>query len=240
VLLLAFAVYFGLPWLPWGRVEVPDQAVLFDMDGTLVRFNLDYHSARFRVMEELNRLNIYKFRAEENLAIYAMLSKVEAKMPSEEYSRMMDRVQRIIEEYELESAKKTEPMPHALEVLQFVKDKGLKTGIVTNNGRAASNISCSRLNLTSLIDALRWKPDGATVKEALRRLQVRSEDAVFVGDSAIDILAARDSNVVSVALPTGPTKTKDLLTTAPDYAIASLAELPPLIDTLTSTACENS
>lgn len=217
------------------------------MDGTLVRFNLDYHSARFRVIEELNRLNIYKFRAEENLAIYAMLSKVEAKMPSEEYSRMMDRVQRIIEEYELESAKKTEPMPHALEVLQFVKDKGLKTGIVTNNGRAASNISCSRFNLTSLIDALvtredalRWKPDGATVKEALRRLQVRSEDAVFVGDSAIDILAARDSDVVSVALPTGPTKTKDLLTTAPDYAIASLAELPPLIDTLTSTACENS
>jgi cytochrome c oxidase accessory protein FixG len=33
VLLLAFAVYFGLPWLPWGRHDVPDQAVLFDMVG---------------------------------------------------------------------------------------------------------------------------------------------------------------------------------------------------------------
>ena len=33
VLLLAFAVYFGLPWLPWGRHAVPNQAVLFDMVG---------------------------------------------------------------------------------------------------------------------------------------------------------------------------------------------------------------
>lgn len=33
VLLLAFAVYFGLPWLPWARVEVPNQAILFDMVG---------------------------------------------------------------------------------------------------------------------------------------------------------------------------------------------------------------
>lgn len=33
VLLLAFGVYFGLPWLPWGRHEAPGQAVLFDMVG---------------------------------------------------------------------------------------------------------------------------------------------------------------------------------------------------------------
>jgi len=33
VLLLAFAVYFGLPWLPWARHEVANQAVLFDMVG---------------------------------------------------------------------------------------------------------------------------------------------------------------------------------------------------------------
>lgn len=33
VLLLAFGVYFGLPWLPWARFEVANQAVLFDMVG---------------------------------------------------------------------------------------------------------------------------------------------------------------------------------------------------------------
>ncbi len=33
VLLLAFGVYFGLPWMPWSRFEVPNQAILFDMVG---------------------------------------------------------------------------------------------------------------------------------------------------------------------------------------------------------------
>jgi cytochrome c oxidase accessory protein FixG len=33
VLLLGFAVYFLLPWLPWTRVEAPAQAVLFDIPG---------------------------------------------------------------------------------------------------------------------------------------------------------------------------------------------------------------
>jgi cytochrome c oxidase accessory protein FixG len=33
VLVLAYAVYFLLPWLPWQRPDAPDQAVLFDVPG---------------------------------------------------------------------------------------------------------------------------------------------------------------------------------------------------------------
>ncbi|MDD5240353.1 MAG: cytochrome c oxidase accessory protein CcoG [Sulfuricella sp.] len=33
MLVLAYAVYFGLPWLPWMRQDAPAQAVLFDMVG---------------------------------------------------------------------------------------------------------------------------------------------------------------------------------------------------------------
>ncbi|MCS6786770.1 MAG: cytochrome c oxidase accessory protein CcoG [Thiobacillaceae bacterium] len=33
VLILGFAVYFGLPWLPWAREGAPAQAVLFDIPG---------------------------------------------------------------------------------------------------------------------------------------------------------------------------------------------------------------
>jgi cytochrome c oxidase accessory protein FixG len=33
VLVLAYAVYFGLPWLPWHRHDAASQAVMFDMDG---------------------------------------------------------------------------------------------------------------------------------------------------------------------------------------------------------------
>ncbi|MFP5419049.1 MAG: 4Fe-4S dicluster domain-containing protein [Gammaproteobacteria bacterium] len=33
VLVVAYAVYFLLPWLPWTRLDAPDQALLFDLPG---------------------------------------------------------------------------------------------------------------------------------------------------------------------------------------------------------------
>lgn len=33
VLVLAYTIYFGLPWLPWARPDAPSQAVLFDLPG---------------------------------------------------------------------------------------------------------------------------------------------------------------------------------------------------------------
>jgi cytochrome c oxidase accessory protein FixG len=33
VLVLAFSIYFLLPWLPWARLDAPEQAVLFDVPG---------------------------------------------------------------------------------------------------------------------------------------------------------------------------------------------------------------
>lgn len=191
--------------------------------------------------DELDRLDLSEFRLEEGVTLYVMLSRVQERVAEEEYSLLLDRVHSIIEEYELESAKRTDLLPHAQETLQTLKDGGLKTAVVTNNGRAATGIVIERFNLSSLIDILvtredsaRWKPDGASVKEALKQLRVEPKDAVFVGDSTIDVLAARDSGVISVALPTGPTNIKRLLDTAPDYVISSLAELPLLIDRLQS------
>ncbi|MFQ6134313.1 MAG: HAD family hydrolase [Nitrososphaerales archaeon] len=215
------------------------RAVLFDLDGTLTKFNLDYRSARVKITEELNKLNLGEFKPEEGLTLNAMLNRVQGKIPDEEFTRLLGRIHSIMEEYELESAERTELLPHARETLQTLKDNGLKTAVVTNNGRAAANVAINRFNLSPLIDILvtredasRWKPEGATVKEALKKLKVRPKEAVFVGDSTIDVLAAQDSKVVSVAIPTGPTKTRDLLSTAPDYVIPSLAEFPSLLDRL--------
>ena len=33
VLVLAYAIYFLLPWMPWSRLDAPAQAVLFDLPG---------------------------------------------------------------------------------------------------------------------------------------------------------------------------------------------------------------
>lgn len=207
------------------------------MDGTLTQYNLDYHHTREKVVEELNKLNLGRFENDSKLTIDAMLNPIEGKISSKEFELLRIRIYGIMEKYELEFAKSVEILPNVKRTLQTLKDKGLKTAIVTNNSQLAAKETISRFHIKSLIDVLvtredafKCKPNGATVKEALNRLEVKSDEVVFIGDSIVDIIAARNSNVVSVAIPSGPTTSKKLLENAPDYFLNSISELSSLID----------
>lgn len=217
------------------------KAVLFDLDGTLTRFNIDYRSARRDVNAELETLGLGEHCLKDGMMLYMMLDNVRGLMPDEGYRLFVDKVQSLFERYELASAKLTNLQPYAREILASLKEQGFKTAIVTNNCLNATKTVINRFGLHPLIDALvtrenvpRWKPDGAMVKVSLNRLHVDPSNALFVGDSTIDIMAARDSGVTSVALLTGPTLTSRLLKEEPDYLISSLAELTTLIEQIRS------
>ncbi len=220
-------------------IDLNIKAVLFDLDGTLTQYNLDYHLARVKVAEEINNLHLGRIDPNSGLTINAMLNPFEGKMTEKDFAMLLLRIYGVMEKYELEFAKSVEILPNVQTTLQTLKDNGLKTAIVTNNGRLAAKETITRFRINSLIDVLvtredafKGKPDGATVKEALTRLEVESGDAVFIGDSIVDIIAARNSNVVSVAIPSGPTSSSDLLEYAPDYMINSISELSSLIDVI--------
>jgi HAD superfamily hydrolase (TIGR01509 family) len=213
------------------------KAVLFDLDGTLTRFNIDYRSARRDVNVELETLGLSEHSLKDGVMLYIMLDNIRGLMPDEQYRMFITKVQNLFEKYELASALSTDLQPHVLETLTSLKKQGVKTAIVTNNCQNATKTVINRFGLHALIDVLvtreeaaRWKPDGAMVKETLSRLNVDPSGALFVGDSTIDIMAARDSGVTSVALLTGPTLTARLLKEKPDYIVSSLAELMLLVE----------
>lgn len=219
------------------------KAVLFDLDGTLTRYNLDYHFAIVEIADELNKLHLGKFDTNARLTINAMLNILEVRIAEKEFTLLLPKIYKIMDKYELEFAKHVEPLPNVRRTLRTLKDTGLRIAIVTNNGQVAAKATITRFNITSLIDILvtredasKVKPDGATVKEALDRLGLESDEVVFVGDSIIDVIAARNSDVVSVAIPSGPTSSKDLLKSVPDYMIYSISELSSLIDMIQTNA----
>ena len=221
------------------KIHLKIKAVLFDLDGTLTRYNLDYHLVKIKIVEDLNNHNQGKFKLEPSLTINAMFRSLKSNMPQEEFTKLLGRMNKVMEACELESVKRTELLPNTRITLENLKDEGLRMAIVTNNGRAAAKKAILRFHLSSLIDflitredVLFWKPDGAMVKEALCRLKVTSNEAVFVGDSTVDVLAARNSNVLSIAIPSGPTKRGDLLDTAPDYMLNSISDLSSLLNWL--------
>lgn len=213
------------------------KAVLFDLDGTLTRYNLNYFLARKKISEEFNNLKIGVFKTHPGMNINSMIHNVEGKIPDNDFTLLLDRIYNILLEYELEFAKKVEILPNVKQTLQTLKNDGLKIAIVTNNGSTPAQKAIDRNQLNKLIDVLitredayRCKPNGAMVKKALDKLKVTSDESVFVGDSVVDILAARNSSVVSVAIPSGPTKSIDLMNNYPNYIIQSISEIPSLIN----------
>jgi len=213
------------------------KAILFDMDGTLTKYNLNYYLARVKIADELNALNINSFKIHQGMNINSMLTSVEHKIPETDYNLLLGRIYAIMSKYELEFAKKVEILPGVQNTLQILKNYGLKIAIVTNNGRAASKKVIDKFSMHDLIDVLitredvyRCKPNGEMVKKAMDILKVKSNETLFVGDSIVDILAARNSSVLSVAVPSGPTKSIDLINNLPNYVVQYISDIPILVD----------
>lgn len=72
------------------------------------------------------------------------------------------------------------------------------------------------------------KPDPAMVRDAMARIDVSSENALFVGDMPIDVQTARACGMAVAVLPTGSSTEEELRSENPDYLVRNLAELLPL------------
>jgi phosphoglycolate phosphatase-like HAD superfamily hydrolase len=117
--------------------------------------------------------------------------------------------------------------------------------LVTNNGRAGTDLTLNRFKLRTLFDAVvtrddckEMKPDAAQVRQVLAELNSRAEEAILVGDGVMDIIAAKAAGLRSVAVATGPSGIDRLLQTEPDYVLGSINDLQKLIDLLDSEASQ--
>lgn len=102
----------------------------------------------------------------------------------------------------------TAPYPGIMEMLQRLKANGKRMAVVSNKFDTATK-ELIRHFFGNLIEVaigeneaagVRKKPAPDTVNEALRQLGVGKEDAVYVGDSDVDIQTARNSGLPCISV----------------------------------------
>jgi len=158
-------------------------AVVFDMDGTLVDSDYDWSEIRRRlgvsgpsIIDALNNLS-----GPERGARWAELEAIEAAATAA-----------------------AQLHPGALELLDLLSEHGIKTALVTNNNDLNTTSLLERFGLRFEVvitrDSGLWKPSGAPVAEAARRLRMPAERCLAVGDSHYDILAAREAGFARVCV----------------------------------------
>ena len=113
------------------------------------------------------------------------------------------------EHYTQHSLDTTRPYPGIIGLLQRLKASGKMVAVVSNKFDAATKALCQHF-FASLVDVaigeserVRKKPAPDTVMEALRLLEVEKEQAVYIGDSDVDIATARNSGIPCISVTWG-------------------------------------
>lgn len=220
------------------------KAVVFDLDGTIVNFSLDYKSARAEVIEFLNNHGFPQSIFSINESVFEMLKKLDVyiknhHMNSKDYSELKKGVLAILERYEMQGAKSTQLLPGAFETLQALKKMKIKLGLFTVNNKKSTEYVLSTFQLKPLFQAVvtrdsvpKVKPDPVHLETVLKSLKVKPEETVVVGDSAWDMKTAKELNVFAVGASTGFATPEELTREGAICLISSPIDLISLVEKL--------
>lgn len=222
------------------RHEWP-QAILFDLDGTLIDSAPDIAAA----VNELLALDGLPVQTVE--AVRGMIGNGVRKLVERAYGasgraiegKGLDRAHdRMMGIYGKHLTRHTMLLPGALEMVMAYHRAGVKVGVVTNKPEGFTREILAHFGLDNLVAIVvggdtgpARKPAPDMLEHALQAIGVTAARALMVGDSPADIGAAEAAQMASVAVRGGYT-TVPADELGADRVISNLMELPAAIDAL--------
>ena len=211
------------------------QTILFDLDGTLldtledladaVNHSLERHRCPQRTLDEVrlfvgNGLGMLMRRS-----LPAQYSQTVSDLLAEELRTY----------YTAHSRIKTAPYAGVRELLETLHAAGAKVAVVSNKADEAVGELCS-FYFPGLVDAAvgetagrRPKPAPDAVELALERLHVDKTDAVYVGDSQVDLDTAKAAGLPCIAVTWGFRSREDLVKAGAETLADSVEALSRLL-----------
>lgn len=183
--------------------------LIFDLDGTILNtledlcnstnYALEAHNFPTRTIEEVRKFvgnGIKKL--------------IERAVPSGTSSEAIEQVLDTFKKhYALHCADKTSPYDGIMELLTALRAQGFLTAVVSNKADFAVQSLCNDY-FPGMFDfvvgereGIRRKPYPDSVEEVLTKLQVKKEQAVYIGDSEVDIQTAKNAGMLSIAVSWG-------------------------------------
>jgi len=198
------------------------KGVVFDLDDTLVLSTVDYAKFRHLVIERIASWGEERSLYSPADTIVTIISRYEERMrkrgvSEDEIRRRTAELDMIMDEVELEKVDDTRALAGARELLEELKSKGVKIGVLTRGCEGYAERALRAGGLLGFVDELECrssatppKPDPTAYLRLVRKLGVRKEDTVLVGDHPIDAQCAKNAEVPFVAVETGDVPENDL------------------------------
>lgn len=193
----------------------PFSAVIFDLDGTLIHSLPDLTVAINRLLAEEGRAALAEAEVAPMVGdgagvLVSRAFDARGGLPGPEVEPYLAR---FLAHYEPNATRLTRPWEGVIETLQALRARGMALAVCTNKPSAATHAVLQDLELDHFFavviggdDTPALKPDAAHVDAVLDRLGIGHDQAVFVGDSINDVLAAKGARLRCIIVGFGYSK----------------------------------
>lgn len=204
---------------------------IFDMDGTILDTLVDLAEA---VNYALRRAGLPE-RSMQEIRSYlgnGMLRLIRLAAPEDASAELLAELKETFTEYYKEHCSAhTRPYEGVVELIEELKAQGVKTAVVSNKPDFGVQLLVKDYFPTSFDAAvgerigIAKKPAPDSVNEVLRLLAIAREEAVYIGDSEVDIETARNAGMTGVIVTWGFRDEAYLLSLKPDVLVHDIKEL---------------
>lgn len=184
--------------------------IAFDLDGTLVEFNIPFDLIR-------ERLGI-----KDRFVLEAILKEKDAQRRAE--------MLRILEDFEIRNAEEAKLAFYAKELLDYLRLAGIIYGVVTRNSKKSVEIISKRFSLKFDFvisrDDAKPKPSDEPIRILMEKFGVKGEEILVVGDFLFDLIAGKRAGAKTALIVHEKNKKMvESFKVYADYVFQSLKEL---------------
>jgi len=192
-------------------------AIIFDMDGVLVEFKIDYMRLRGDVIDYLTTVGVPRnLLSIEDLVFTTIIKGIsflrrKLSFSKEQILKVLEECNRIVEYYETRAAMKLSVKDDAIEVLSFLKSKGVKLALYTMNTIKVVETFDSKKRFTHFFDIIVarrgtqvLKPNKTLLAKIVEKLDAPVSKVAIVSDSPIDVVPAKELGLTTMMISRDP------------------------------------
>jgi phosphoglycolate phosphatase-like HAD superfamily hydrolase/ADP-ribose pyrophosphatase YjhB (NUDIX family) len=201
--------------------------IIFDWSGTLVDDLPAVWTATNHVLSQagLPEMTLDQFRAEFCLPFARFYERHTPHVPMAQLEQWFHGRFREVQDA-------VEPLPHAREFLEFCRERGVRTFVLSTVHRDHFAVQSARTGFVSLLGRpyVEILDKRQKIHGLLEENNLAPHETIFIGDMEHDIETARHGNIGSCAVLTGFNRYEQLRAAGPDLIVEHLGELRQILE----------
>lgn len=204
---------------------------IFDMDGTILDTLVDLANAVNYALAQANKPQRSLMEIRSYLG-NGMINLIRLSAPEGTSQAELDSIRAVFTDYYKAHCKdNTKPYAGIVELIEELRQKGMLTAVVSNKPDFGVQLLVEQHFPTSFDTAvgertgIAKKPAPDSVNAVLAQLNIQREEAVYIGDSEVDLATAKNAKMDDIIVTWGFRDEDYLLEQGPTTLVHTVAEL---------------